>query len=218
MRKPFVEESIAVKHHQAEVADFKQARRYVSASPESGIAIESWPASGGGLLIGMTLSAFGASRLLRKTIPNTFLRIGANDGVTITAPYVAFEEEAAICLAIIGADELDLPRDLVRVDIGLSAKVRPIGLEVPRAKVIDIDRITEYHFRTGCAAAREMLVAEAAEIWEVPSGSCCTLEGVVVHQSTGRYFYYDSIAGDAALQPVPREVTLHCGRRVTMSS
>jgi CO/xanthine dehydrogenase Mo-binding subunit len=58
------------------------------------------------------------------------------------------------------------------------------------------------------ATARSMLVAAAAQQWQVDPASCRTQKGVVTHAPTGRTLTYGSVAAAAARLPVPPQVTL----------
>src|SRR5207245_5838071 len=58
------------------------------------------------------------------------------------------------------------------------------------------------------AAARSMLVAAAAQSWNVDAASCRAHRGVVTHTPTGRRLGYGALADRAATLPVPTQVTL----------
>jgi len=62
--------------------------------------------------------------------------------------------------------------------------------------------------RRAGATARTMLVAAAAQTWNVDQESCQARRGVVTHTPTGRKLAYGALADKAAKRPVPREVTL----------
>src|SRR3989442_753223 len=58
------------------------------------------------------------------------------------------------------------------------------------------------------AGARSMLVAAAAQAWNVDAVSCRAQKGVVTHTPTGRTLAYGALADKAAKLPVPTQVTL----------
>src|SRR6266568_6310920 len=62
--------------------------------------------------------------------------------------------------------------------------------------------------RKAGATARTMLVAAAAQTWNVDPGSCRAEMGVVTHTPTGRTLTYGALAEKAAKLPVPAQVTL----------
>src|SRR6202007_1375950 len=62
--------------------------------------------------------------------------------------------------------------------------------------------------RRAGATARTMLVAAAAQTWEVDPASCRAKRGVVTHAPTGRTLTYGALAGKAGTLPVPDKVPL----------
>jgi isoquinoline 1-oxidoreductase beta subunit len=62
--------------------------------------------------------------------------------------------------------------------------------------------------RESGAAARSMLVAAAAQTWNVAENSLTTDKGEVIHQASGRRAKYGSLVDKAATLPVPKQVTL----------
>ncbi len=63
-------------------------------------------------------------------------------------------------------------------------------------------RDSHEYVRQGGAAAREMLIAAAAQQWNVPASECSVSKGVVAHPS-GKTARYGQLAGIAATLPVP---------------
>ena len=61
--------------------------------------------------------------------------------------------------------------------------------------------------RRAGAVARTMLVAAAANRWNVDPAACRAQSGEVLHVATGRRIAYGELAADAARQPVPENVT-----------
>ncbi len=68
-------------------------------------------------------------------------------------------------------------------------------------------RDSHEYVRKGGAAAREMLVAAAAQQWQVPVSECRADQGVVTHAS-GRQARYGELAALAATMPVPENPPL----------
>jgi len=62
--------------------------------------------------------------------------------------------------------------------------------------------------RKAGAAAREMLVAAAAQMWKVDRATCRAERGAVVHVPTGRRLSYGTLAARAATLPVPADAPL----------
>ena len=69
-------------------------------------------------------------------------------------------------------------------------------------------RQSQDYVRQGGAAAREMLIAAAAEQWSVPANECSAANSVITHQPTGRTVTYGQVADAAARQTPPTEVKL----------
>jgi isoquinoline 1-oxidoreductase beta subunit len=64
------------------------------------------------------------------------------------------------------------------------------------------------YVRRGGATAREMLVAAAAEAWQVPAGECTVDKGVITHAGSGRTTKFGAVAEAAGRMTPPAEVTL----------
>jgi isoquinoline 1-oxidoreductase beta subunit len=62
--------------------------------------------------------------------------------------------------------------------------------------------------REAGATARAMLVAAAAKAWGVPAGEIKVSQGVLSHTGAGRKATFGELAGPAAKEPVPTQVTL----------
>jgi isoquinoline 1-oxidoreductase beta subunit len=71
--------------------------------------------------------------------------------------------------------------------------------------------------RRAGAAARSMLVAAAAQTWNVDAASCRAQKGVVTHTPTGRKLAYGELADRAAKLPVPAQITLKDPKDFTLS-
>ena len=69
-------------------------------------------------------------------------------------------------------------------------------------------RMSVDYVRQGGAAARTMLVAEAAARWNVDPAQCTGLNGAVTHAASGRSLRYGALAEAAGRRPVPEKVAL----------
>jgi isoquinoline 1-oxidoreductase beta subunit len=70
--------------------------------------------------------------------------------------------------------------------------------------------------RQAGAAARTMLVAAAAQTWDVDPATCRAHRGVVTHPPTGRKLAYGALADRAAKMPVPTQVKLKDAKDFTL--
>ncbi|MDQ7782580.1 MAG: molybdopterin-dependent oxidoreductase [Desulfomonilaceae bacterium] len=137
-----------------------------------------------------------------------FIRI-ANDGaITIIANHSEMGQGVYTSLPMLVAEELEC--DWTRVTVE-PAPVDPAynhalwGLQATGGStsvLSEWDRL-----RMAGAAVREMLVAAAAETWNVNKASCRAEKGRVIHES-GKSLTYGQLAEKAANGPVPREVRL----------
>ncbi len=167
---------------------------------------------GGGLILGFSLPfripSSEAVPAVAPLMPNAFIRIGADDTVTIIVNHSEMGQGIYTSLPMLVAEELECDWKKVRVE---SAPVDPVynhtafGMQMTGGSTSvwsEYDRL-----RKVGAAAREMLIAAAAETWKVSKTSCRARNGVVVHTS-GRKLTYGRLADKAATMPVPQDVKL----------
>jgi isoquinoline 1-oxidoreductase beta subunit len=143
--------------------------------------------------------------------PNAFLRIGADNTVTVIAKHLEMGQGTYTGLATILAEELDADWNTVRVE-GAPADARrynnlfwgPVqGTGGSTAMANSWEQL-----RKAGAAGRAMLVSAAARRWKVPEAEIEVREGVVRHAASGRKASFGQLARDAAAQPVPAQVRL----------
>ncbi len=172
-------------------------------------------AVGGGLLIEMVLP--GAGRLAEAAAPakafepNAFVRIGADNTVTVIAKHLEMGQGTYTGLATLVAEELDAawsqvklegaPADAKRYNNLLWGPTQGTGGSSAIANSFE-------QMRKAGATARAMLVAAAAQQWKVKPESLSVAEGVVLHKTSGRKATFGALAAKAARVPVPTEVAL----------
>ena len=69
-------------------------------------------------------------------------------------------------------------------------------------------RMSHEYVRQGGAAAREMLIAAAANQWQVPAAECSASNSVITHKPSGRTTTYGKVAEAAAKLEQPKGVKL----------
>ena len=69
-------------------------------------------------------------------------------------------------------------------------------------------RDSQLYMRKAGAAAREMLVAAAAQEWGVPAAECKVSKGVITHQGSGRSTTFGKVAAAASKLEAPKEPKL----------
>ncbi|HEY3489145.1 MAG TPA: xanthine dehydrogenase family protein molybdopterin-binding subunit [Candidatus Deferrimicrobiaceae bacterium] len=169
-------------------------------------------ALGGGLVLGFRLpfpgASEGAKALPALFAPNAFLRIGADDVVTIVVNKSEMGQGVYTSLPMLVAEELMCDWKSVHVE---PAPVDPAynhakyGTQVTGGST---SVRTEWErLSMAGATAREMLVSTAAETWKTDRSHCRAVNGRVLHDD-GRSLAYGALAEAAAEVPVPKEVRL----------
>ncbi len=143
--------------------------------------------------------------------PNAFLRVGADNTVTVISKHLEMGQGTYTGLATIVAEEMNAAWSQVRVE-GAPADAKRFnnllwGAAQGTGGSTAIANSWEQLRRAG-ASARAMLIAAAAQQWQVPVGELSASEGVVAHSRTGRQASFGELAHAAARQPVPTEVKL----------
>ncbi len=143
--------------------------------------------------------------------PNAFVRIGADNTVTVIVKHVEMGQGTFTGLPTLVAEELDAdwrqvraegaPADASRYNNLFFGKFMGTGGSTALANSYE-------QMRKAGAAARAMLVAAAAERWGVPADAIAVQRGVVSHAESKRRASFGQLAADAAKQPVPAEVKL----------
>ena len=170
--------------------------------------------AGGGLVLGLYLPPFGRAAEAAQAshsafAPNAFLRIGTDDAVTVIVNHSEMGQGIYTALPMIVAEELDADWRKVRIE---AAPVDPaynhtrFGMQMTGGSTStwsEWDRL-----RKAGAVARAMLIAAAAEIWNVDPPSCHARNGQVVHAASGRRLSYGRLAEKASSLTPPQSVTL----------
>ncbi|TDV33757.1 isoquinoline 1-oxidoreductase beta subunit [Paraburkholderia caballeronis] len=183
-------------------------------------------AAGGGLLIGFGIPALaqgdGAAR--RSVVggdgnespqggvfePNAFVQIDPAGKVTLIIPKVEMGQGVYTSIPMLIAEELEVPLDSVTVDHAPpNAKLFSdplLGGQLTGGST-SIRYAWEPMRRAG-ATARVVLVAAAAQQWQVDPSTCHARQGQVFHDASGRHAAYGDLVDAAARLPVPQTVTL----------
>ena len=172
-------------------------------------------AAAGGLVIGFYLPHRGASPLDAQfgppgggaLNPNAFVRIGADDVVTLIIHKPDNGQGTETSIAMLLAEELECDWSRVRTEF---APINPGaygGALQGTFGSLAIRTSYEPMRRTG-AAAREMLIQAAAQRWGVDKAQCRAETGRVINTATNASLTYGSLAEAAAKLPVPASVPL----------
>ncbi len=143
--------------------------------------------------------------------PNAFLRIGADNSVTVMSKHLEMGQGTYTGLATILADELDADWKKVRVE-GAAADAKRYnntfwgptqGTGGSTAMANSWDQM-----RKAGATGRAMLVSAAAKRWHVAAVDILVRDGIVSHAASGRKASFGELALDAAQETVPTDVKL----------
>ena len=143
--------------------------------------------------------------------PNAFIRIGADDTVTVLSKHIEMGQGPYTGLTTIVAEELDADWPQMRVE---SAPSNPalynntaFGPLQGTGGSTAIANSYEQLRKAG-ATARAMLVEAAAQEWKVPAGEISVTRGVLKHAASNREAKFGAFADAAGKLPVPANVTL----------
>ena len=171
-------------------------------------------ATGGGLMLGWrvgdTSGTATAATAPPGFAPNAFIRIGRDGRVTMIIGQVEMGQGMYTAMPMLLAEELEVGLDQVQLehappDDKLYANPL-VGFQMTGASS-SVKFLYEPMRRAG-AAARSMLVAAAAQTWNVDAASCRAHRGVVTHTPTGRKLAYGALVDRAATLSVPTQVTI----------
>lgn len=143
--------------------------------------------------------------------PNAFVRIGADNTVTVIAKHLEMGQGTYTGLATIVAEELDADWATVRVEGAPADAKRYNNLNFgPMQGTGGSTAIANSwdQLRKAGATGRAMLVSAAAKQWRVPANEIVVAEGVVSHGASKRRATFGELAVAAAQESVPDVVKL----------
>ncbi len=162
--------------------------------------------------VGGTPRALAAAAVPGATFtPNAFLRIGADNTVTVIAKHVEMGQGAYTGIATIVAEELDADWSRVRVESAPADAKRYANLAFGTLQGTGGSSAMAnswMQLREAGAKARAMLLAAAARQWRVGAEELTIDQGIVRHAPSNRQATFGSLAKTAALLPVPDKVAL----------
>ena len=175
-------------------------------------------AASGGLLIGFRFPEISALASAQSSLeqhasattfmPNAFVRIGTDERVTVIVNHSEMGQGVYTSLPMLLADELDA--DWTKVGFE-AAPVDPkynhpaFGVQMTGGSSSVYSGLQQ--FREAGAAARAMLIAAAAQQWNVDASTCLTESGAVFNKK-GQKLTYGHLTTAAAKLPPPEHVQL----------
>jgi isoquinoline 1-oxidoreductase beta subunit len=150
------------------------------------------------------LNAQGFPGAQQALLPKDFISIAPDGTATLVAKNQELGQGALNLLPMMIAEELDVDWKAVRI---VRSGVGPqYGGQITGGSSATPSN-WEPMRRVG-AAARQMMIAAAAQTWGVAPEECSTASGVVRHQASNRTMTYGELAPKAAAMPVPAFASL----------
>jgi isoquinoline 1-oxidoreductase beta subunit len=175
---------------------------------------------------------------MRRTRVTTWITITPDNIVTILIPHCEMGQGTPTALAMMAAEELEADWSLVRVqeapaldeyangyivravgghyvpavlgrgvDYGAYKVMEWFGFQVTGGSTA-VRGTGEYGMRVAGAAAKEMLLAAAAQQWGLRASECVAKASRVTHAASGRSATFGELARSAATQSVPTSPAL----------
>ncbi|SDF12359.1 hypothetical protein/isoquinoline 1-oxidoreductase, beta subunit [Pricia antarctica] len=136
---------------------------------------------------------------------NGYLKIGDNGVVTIMSPNPEIGQNVKTSMPMIVAEELDVDwKDVLVEQAPLNTDIFTRQLAGGSQSI----RASWAGLRMAGATARHMLVAAAAEVWQVPADEITTDAGKLYHKTSDRTMGFGEVASAASELEVPEEVAL----------
>jgi isoquinoline 1-oxidoreductase beta subunit len=171
-------------------------------------------AASGGLMLSLELPLAGRAAATTDStgfVPNAFIRIGSDGQVVLTMPSVEMGQGTYTSIPMLIAEELEVDLSQVRLEHAPPDEKRygnPLLGGLQATGNSNAVRASWQPLRRAGATARTMLIAAAAQRWNVDPASCRAQKGEVLHAPTGRRASYGELSADAAKIPIPDNVAL----------
>ena len=143
--------------------------------------------------------------------PNAFVRIGADNTVTVIVKHLEMGQGTYTGLPTLVAEELDADWSQMRVEGAPADAKRYNNLFWGEAQGTGGSTALANSYeqlRKAGASARAMLVGAAAERWRVPAREITVSKGVVEHRKSKKRAKFGELAAAASTQVVPADVPL----------
>jgi isoquinoline 1-oxidoreductase beta subunit len=143
-------------------------------------------------------------------VPNAFVKIGADNSVTVIAKHLEMGQGSYTGLATVLAEELDADWSLVKVESAPADAKRYANLAFGMQGTGGSSAMNNSwaQLREAGGKARLMLMTAAANDWKVPIGELTVDKSIVYHAPSKRQATFGSLTAKAAKLPVPEKVTL----------
>jgi isoquinoline 1-oxidoreductase beta subunit len=162
---------------------------------------------GGGIAVGFPMA--GNAQGVAPEI-NAWVVVQPNELVIIRYARSEMGQGSMTSAAQLVAEELECDWDKVRVeyaDTNQHVKRKRAWGDMAAVGSRTI-RQSQHYLRAAGATARDMLIAAAAQRWEVPAAECSAAGGVITHGPSVRKTTYGRVASAAAKLEAPKEAKL----------
>lgn len=142
--------------------------------------------------------------------PYAFVRVGSDDLVTVFCKHTEMGQGIHTGMATLVAEELDATWEQMRVEgAPADAAVYSNLLWSEQMTGGSTSLVNSFEqLRQSAAAVRQLLVAAAAQTWNVPAMEIIVRDGEVIHVRSDRRLTFGELADTAAQQPLPESVSL----------
>jgi isoquinoline 1-oxidoreductase subunit beta len=171
-------------------------------------------ATAGGLALGLAVplsrAGIGADAAAAPCNINCWVSIAPDDTVTIRTAHAEMGQGAMTALAMLVAEELECDWSKLStafVSPGENLRRNRVWGDMSTGASRSVASSQLYLRRAG-ATAREMLIAAAAQRWNVAAAECSAQNGVISHAASGRSVTFGAVANDAAKIEPPANVAL----------
>lgn len=172
-------------------------------------------AVGGGLLVSLYLPGLSRTAEVLATpaagpfVPNAFIRIGADDIITVIINKSEMGQGPYTSLPMLAAEELEADWSKVRFEAAPVDAVynHPVfGIQMTGGST---STASEWErMRKAGASARIMLINAAAKMWKVDAATLKAENSFVIHTASGKRASFGSLADEAAKLQPPANVPL----------
>jgi isoquinoline 1-oxidoreductase beta subunit len=142
--------------------------------------------------------------------PNAFIRIAADDSVTIISKHIEVGQGIYTGLATLLADELDARWSQIRIEAAPADDNLYRNLRLGKQETCCSNSLMNSfdQYRHAGATARAMLVGAASQLWQVPVSEIAVEEGMIRHLKSARRQSFGKLTALASTMPTPTSVTL----------
>ncbi len=179
-------------------------------SPSRREFLKASAATGGALVIGVSLPGFAASAAKKDAASaalNAWIRIDTTGKVTLQCARSEMGQGVYTSLPMLIAEELEVPMTTITVEMAPSAPPyvnAAMGAQITGGSTSVREAYTK--LREAGATARMMLISAAAQSWNVPESECRAVDGMVTYKN--KKLFYGQLVEKAAKLKAPDKPVL----------